>query len=191
MPLSFWIFSAAAIALLALLVFLLREPAQNSDPQGDGPFEGLSRRHVAYFSQIRQALAEEDQSFLSSRGSRLLARRLRRERRKVVLAYLSALRGDFASLWRLARVIATMSPKVGAAQEFARFRLGVSFFVRYEWIRLQFICGLTPLPRLGALSQIVGNLAVRLETAMNDLGERAALATELASTLNRGGLHTP
>jgi len=191
MALSFWIFSAAAGVLLVLLIFLLREPANPSDPESDGPLESFGHRHIGYFSQINQALAEEDLLFLRSRGSVPLSRRVRRERRRVVLAYLSALKDDFASLWRLARVIATMAQQVGAAQELARFRLGVSFYARYEWIRFQFVCGFAPLSSLGALSQTVGNLAVRLETAMTDLGERAALATELASTLNRSGLHTP
>jgi hypothetical protein len=56
---------------------------------------------------------------------------------------------------------------------------------------LQFLCGFGPLPDLRSLSELVGNLAVRLEAAMSLLGERAALSAELASALNRGGLNIP
>jgi hypothetical protein len=40
--------------------------------------------------------------------------------------------------------------------------------------------GLAPIPRLDGLSDLVSGLSVRMETAMKKLGERAALAAELA-----------
>jgi hypothetical protein len=191
MALSFWIFGAAAVALLAVLVWVLYEPRQGKEDRDFERAETLGRKHVTYFPQVRQALTEQDLQFLDLRGRPSLSRRLRKERRRIVLAYLAHLRSDFANLWRLARVIAAMSPVVGANQELARFRLGVAFYARYEFIRLQFICGFAPLAHLNALSQVVGNLAIQLETAMSNLGERAALATELASTLHGRGLDTP
>lgn len=189
MNVSFIIFAGVALLLLLLLVLLLRDQRGKKLEPDLNSGEELSRRHVMFFPQIRQALASEDLAFVASRGSRRLAQKVRRERRKVALTYLSYLRADFARLWKLARVIAAMSEHVGASREFARFRLGLAFYLRYEWIRLQFICGLGPVPELGAVSELVSNLAIRLETAMSSLGERAALAGELASTLDRTGLH--
>ena len=101
-----------------------------------------------------------------------------------MLAYMCCLRTDFLKLWRLARIISTMSPKVGVAQEFARLRLGLIFSLHYELIRMKFLFGFAPLPELGSLSEVVSKLAIRLETATKELGERAALAANLASTLD-------
>lgn len=181
-----------AVLVLLLLVWVLRDPRKSAKADGDlDSTDELSQRHVGYFPQVRQALAVEDFAFLSSRGSPQLARRMRRERKKIALAYLSCLRGDFLKLWRLARVIASMSPQVGVAQEFARLRLGVAFSLRYEMIRIEFLFGLAPIPELGSLSDVVSRLSIRLETAMNNLGERAALAAKLASSLDDGhGLDT-
>jgi len=41
------------------------------------------------------------------------------------------------------------------------------------------------------LSEVISRLSIRLETAMKDLGERAALAARLASSLEGRGLDTP
>jgi hypothetical protein len=181
-----------AVLMLLVLAWILRDPRKHAGPDGDlDSTDELSQRHVSYFPQVRQALAAEDFAFLSSRGSPQLAHRIRKERRKIALAYLSCLRGDFLKLWRLARVIASMSPQVGVAQEFARLRLGMAFSLRYEIIRIEFLFGFAPLPELGSLSDVVSRLSIRLETAMNNLGERAALGAKLASSLDDGhGLDT-
>lgn len=190
MTLSFLAFSGIAVLLLLLLIVLLRDPERHAWLESDRDAAESGHRHVTFFAQIRQALSTEDHEFLAKRGSQRLARRVAKERRKIVLAYLSHLRNEFARLWKLARVIAAMSPEVAAAQEIARFRLGVAFYLRYELIRLKFILRRGPIPELAAVSEVVSTLAIRLETAMSSLGERAALAAEMASTLNRGGLHT-
>lgn len=109
----------------------------------------------------------------------------------MALAYLAGLRRDFLKLWRLARVVARLTPSVEAAQELAGLRLGLSFALRYEAIRLALLLGFAPLPNLGSLNEVVSKLAMRLELTMQDLGERAAAASNLASSLNRRGLDTP
>ncbi|HTQ61909.1 MAG TPA: hypothetical protein VMI32_16925 [Candidatus Solibacter sp.] len=181
-----------AALLLILLFVVLREPRKldKSEP-GARISEELERRHVAYFPQVRQAMAREDLSFLASRSSTGLARIVGSERRRVVLAYLSCLRDDFRKLWLLARVIASLSPQPGMAQELARLRLGVTFSVRYEMVRLKLLLGFWPLPELGELGQVISGLAIRLETAMKEMGERSALAAELGSSLDGRGLNTP
>jgi hypothetical protein len=180
------------ILLLLLLAWVLRDPwKQVNSGAALGSAEESGRRHVTYFPQVRQALATQDVAFLASRGSCALARQVRKERQKVALAYLACLRGDFLRLWRLARVIASMSQQVGAAQELERLQLGLAFSWRYEMIRIKFLLGFAPLPELGSLSEVISRLSIRLETAMNDLGERAALAAKLASSLDGRGLDTP
>lgn len=172
-----------ALLLLILLIGALRDPRKASLPT-NASHEPQDRRHVTYFPQLRQSMSPEDYLFLTARGGRSLARRVRGERRKIALAYLACLRGDFLNLWRLARVIASMSPEVGMSQEMARLRLGLLFAARYEMVRMKFYLGFSPLPELGSLSEAVSRLAMRLETAMKDLGERAALAAKLASSLD-------
>jgi hypothetical protein len=190
---AFLLLIGFAVLLFLLLLWVLRDPRKLARHEGYlDSTEELGRRHVGYFPQVRQALAANDFDFVSSRGLPQLTRRIRRERRKIALDYLSCLRADFLRLWRLARVIASMSPQVGAAQEFARLRLGLAFSLRYEIIRIKFFFGLAPLPELGSLSDVVSRLSIRLETAMKNLGESAALASKLTSSLHDGrGLDTP
>ena len=181
-----------AVLLVLLLAWVLRDPRKLPQTDVDlGYAEDLDRRHVTYFPQVRQAMAAEDSAFLASRASRALTRRVQRERRRIALAYLACLRGDFLNLWRLARVIASMAPQVGAAQELERLQLGLVFSWRYEIIRMKLLLGFAPLPELGSLSEVVSRLSIRLETTMKDLGERAALAATLTSSLDGRGLNTP
>jgi hypothetical protein len=181
-----------AVLLALLLAWVLRDHRKFSEPGGGlGAAEDMDRRHVTYFPQVRQTMAAQDFAFLASRGSRALTRRVRKERRKIALAYLACLRSDFLKLWRLARVIASMSTQVGASQELERFRLGLTFSWRYEMIRIKILFGFAPLPELGSLSDVVSRLSIRLETAMKELGERAALAAKLASSLDGRGLDIP
>lgn len=193
MSFTFLLLIGFAVLVLLVLVWVLRDPRKHASSDGDpDSSEEFGQGHVGYFPQVRQALAAEDFAFLSSRGSPQLARRVRRERRKIALAYVACLRGDFLRLWRLARVIASMSPQVGVGQELARLRLGLIFSIRYEMIRVKFVIGFSPLPELGSLSDVVSRLSIRLETAMKNLGERAALAAKLGSSLDNGqGLDTP
>jgi hypothetical protein len=181
-----------AVLLMLLLAWVLRDPRKLPHPHVDLCYaEDLDRRHVNYFPQVRQAMTAEDSVFLASRASQALTRRVQRERRKIALAYLVCLRGDFVKLWRLARIIASMAPQVGAAQELERLQLGLAFSWRYEMVRMKFLLGFAPLPELGSLSEVVSRLSIRLETAMKDVGERAALAASLASSLDGRGLDTP
>jgi len=114
---------------------------------------------------------------------------MQRERRNVALAYLSALRGDFDSLLRTARVIAVLSPQVAAVHEFERFRLTVNFLWRYRIIRLGVWAGYAPLPQMDGLSNLISGLSVRMEAAMKALGERAALVVEMVSSPDRRRVH--
>jgi len=180
-------FGFVALLLLAL-GWALRKPrnARNLPTDPDALEEG--QRHVDYLPQIRQALAAADYDFLSRRASRGALQRVRRDRRGIALAYLAALRGDFQSLLRMASVIAVLSPEVAAAHEFERLRLTTKFAWQYQMIRWKLMAGFAPLPQLDGLSALVSGLSVRMEVALKELGERAALTAELTSSMNRRGL---
>jgi hypothetical protein len=72
--------------------------------------------------------------------------------------------------------------------EVERLRLTAKFAWQYEAIRWKLMAGLTPVPQLDGLSDLVSGLSVRIETAMKELGERAAAAAALASSIDRRGL---
>jgi hypothetical protein len=187
--LFFYMFFGLVGLLVLLFAWVLRNAKSRSTTlSGADALGECGQRHVAYLSQIRQALAKTDYEFLSNKASDTVLRRVRRERRRAALAYLAALRGDFQSLLRMARVIALLSPEVAAVQEFERLRLTLKFSRHFELIRLQLWVGLAPMPQLDGLSQLVSGLSVRMERAMTELGERAALAAELFSSLDRGGV---
>jgi hypothetical protein len=178
-------------ALLIGLGWALWTPWERKNLESDPcRLEEQGQRHTDYLPQIRQALAAADYDFLSKRASRGTQRRVRRERLNVALAYLGALRGDFESLLRMARAIALLSPQVAVAHEFERLRLTVEFAWQCQMIRWKLLTGLTPLAQLAGVSDLVSGLSVRLEQAMKELGERAAVAAELASSMNRRGMGT-
>jgi len=178
---------AAAAILSLLLAWIRRSPERKHwDGSGGSSFlEESGRHHATYLPVIRQAMSASDLEFLAGRAPNALARRTQRERRRIAMLYLSELRADFEKLLRLARVIAMLSPEAGSAREFERLRLTVQFSWRYRLVVFGLHSGALLLPQISYLSQIVGELAARMESAMNELGERAAVAAELASSLDR------
>jgi hypothetical protein len=178
------------VALLLILFFwALRRPRQG-EPVGDqaAGCEESAQRHITFLPQIRQALEPADLAYLASRGSAGLPRRVRKERRRIAFAFIAALQGDFQRLLRLARVIAVLSPEVGAVHEFERLRLSAQFACYCQLLRLRLVFRLAPLPELTGLGHMVSAFAVRMEAAMNELGERAAMAAELAASLEGRGI---
>jgi hypothetical protein len=184
-----FIFSLMAIALLLLLAWALRAPRKSSRGKFDlASLEESGRRHATYFALIRQASSPADMEFLARRGTPGLAQRVRRERRGVALLYLAQLRDDFQRLLRLARAVAALSPAVGSRQELNRVWLSLQFSWRYHMIRAGVYYGLLPIPQLNTLSHMVSQLAVQMENAMKELGERAAMAVQIASSLDGNGV---
>jgi len=181
-------FGIVAVLLLGL-AWALGEPRERKKLLNDpGSLDECGQRHVNYLPQIRQALAPMDFDFLLKNASRHLQRRVRRERLRVALVYLAAVRWDFQSLLRTAKVIAAMSPEVAAVHELERLRLAAKFTWQYHMIRWKLLAGLAPVPQLDGLSNLVSGLSVRMEVAMREVGERAAAAAKLASSVNGRGL---
>jgi hypothetical protein len=183
--LSLFLFGGLLAILLVALFWALHAPRRlrESDAQA-ALLEETGKRHVNFLPQIRQALAETDTLYLSRKAPALVVRRVRRERRRIALAYLSAVREDFQNLLRMAKIIARLSPEVVTLHEFERVRLTLVFVWHYQMVRLQLRAGLVPIPGLDGLSDLVSGLSVRMETAMNELGERAALASKMASSFD-------
>jgi hypothetical protein len=105
----------------------------------------------------------------------------------MAIDFLQALRSDFEKLLQVARVISAMSSDVEIAREVQGFRLQTVFLYRYYLIHARLRLGIAPSNALGNLSDMVSSLTVRMETAIRELGERAALASEL-SPFSGGGL---
>jgi hypothetical protein len=190
MTFYFYLFMGIVGLLLVLFIWSQRKPRQGAGVQsGIGLPEECGRHHATYLPQIQQALAKEDDDYVSQRGSRQLQQRFRKERRRVALAYLIALREDFRSLLQLARIIAVLSPEVAAMQELERLRLMLKFGWRFELLRVRLWAGFSPVPELSGLANVVSGLSVRMEKAIKELGERAALASKLGSSLDGSGIH--
>ncbi|HEV2195930.1 MAG TPA: hypothetical protein VGR55_10125 [Candidatus Acidoferrum sp.] len=191
MNVTFYFFLAIVGILLVLFVWSLRSPKRYV-PSTDLPFpiqEDLQSSPVSHLPQIRRALAATDFEFASKRIPRDALRQMRRERRQVTLAYLSALRAEMDQLLRTARVIAALSPEVAAGQELERVLLMVKFLGRYRMVQMSVWAGFTPLPQLSDLSDLLSGYSVRLEEAMKEMGERAALVAEMVSSPDRRRIH--
>lgn len=191
MNVTFYLFFAIVGILFVVFVWSLRSPKRHVPlaPQSEIPQDLQGSSHVTHLPQIRRALAPADYEFASTRIPREALRRMRRERRQVALAYLSALRAELDRLLRTARVIAALSPEVAAGQELERALLTVNFLWRYRMIRVWVRAGFTPLLQINDLSNLLSAYSVRVEEAIRDLGERAAMVAELVSAPDRRGIH--
>jgi hypothetical protein len=189
MTATLFIFCGIVAALLLVLGWALRAPGKSARGKFNlASLEESGRRHATYVALIKQAASPADIEFLAKRGSPEIVRRVRRERRRVALLYLTHLREDFQRLLRLARAVAALSPAVGSRQELERLWLSLEFSWRYQLIRAGFRYGLLPVPQLNSLSHIVSQLAVQMETSLKELGEQAAMAVQMASTLDGNGM---
>lgn len=192
MSVTFYLFFAIVAILFVVFVWSLRSP-KGHIPSAELPSaipQNLQGSHVSHLPQIWRALAPADLEFASKKVSREAFRRMRRERRQVALAYLSALRTELDQLLHTARVIAALSPDVAPSQELQRVLLMVNFLWRYRMIRMSIWAGFTPLPQLGDLSNLLSAYSVRLEEAMKEMGERAALVAEAVSPPDRRRIHS-
>jgi hypothetical protein len=184
-------FYLAAVALLLLLLFwALRAPGKQARGAKDenALLGQAGRRHTTYLPLIRQALSPGDLAFVASRGFTKLYQRIQKERRGVALSYLTALHQDFTRLLDLATVVAALSPEVAPTQEKERVWLKVQFTWRYQLLRVALHAGVFPQHGLDLLSHQVSELAIRMETAIRELGERAAVVAKLASSLDGRGV---
>lgn len=186
MSLVFYFFFALIALLLVLFFWSLRNPKGPAVPAATSEIlQDLQASHVTHLPQIRRALAPADLAFAAKRIPREALRRMQRDRRKVALAYLSALRAELERLLRTARIVAALSPEVAGGQELARIVLTLNFLWRYRMIRVSVWAGFTPLPQISDLGDLLSAYSVRLEEAIRELGERSAMVAEMVSSPDR------
>ena len=186
MSLVFYLFFTIIALFFVVFFWSLRKPSGHTllDPSSAIP-QDLQGSHVTHLPQIRRALAPADFEFASKSIPREALRRMQRERRSVALAYLSALRAELKRLVRTARIVASLSPEVAGGQELERIVLTLNFLCRYWVIRMSVWAGFTPLPQIIDLGDLLSAYSVRLEEAIRELGERAAMVAELVSPRDR------
>jgi hypothetical protein len=171
-----------ALVLAALLLAASRSSRRARRRPGGLAVLDSAPQHLCNMGSIRRSQDAADLQYVANRGGRELAKGLQRERRDVALLYLNSLRADFEQLLRIARVVALLSPEVSSSHEYERFRLAVQFRIRFQLVKLRLLFGDPAMPQVAVLGEMVSTLAIRMETAMQALGERAALAANLALT---------
>jgi hypothetical protein len=181
------VFASIGLLLLLVMAWLAFSATRHRTEVAQNESRERECIHISNLPQIKQALADSDFIYLENQGYPALAKRIRKERRRIALNYLACLRVEFEKLLRLARMVAVMSPNVAVAQEVQGLRLSLEFSYRYYLIYFRLVSGIAPLKAIGSLSNMVSALTIRMETAMSELGERAALGAELLPP-NRGGL---
>lgn len=181
------LFISFAVLLVVLLAWAVRPPATTSLTP-EQALQALSEeRHYARLPQILQALREEDTEFIGRRGHKLLAERLRRERKQIALRYLGYLEEEFRVLLECSRILATLAPELAAKTEFDRFHQNLWFTWNCRYLRWRLKLGLQPWEVLGVLSDMTGTVTLQLEAATARLGERALLTTSPLMPGSRGG----
>jgi hypothetical protein len=132
--------------------------------------ESLTAKHFRHLAQIRRALTDEDRFFIDSRLPEGSAKRLRVERRTALRKYLVGIGEDFACLDRLAREVASLSPKIEHRQETERLLLEFRFRILYRiaLFRLGTV-GSLPFDAVAHLSGVVGGLSRQVEAMMATL----------------------
>ena len=169
-----------ALALTAILLWSFRGTHKRRSGRAGLAVLDSAPKHLCNMGPIRRSQDPSDFDYAVERGGKELGKRLRRERRNVALLYLESLRSDFDQLLRIARVVALFSPEVSSSHEYERLRLSILFRVRFQLVKVHFLFGDVAMLQLASLGQMVSSLAIRMETAMAALGERAALAADLA-----------
>jgi len=184
---SVTVFAIIGVLLLLVMTWLAFSATRRRTEVTQNGSRGRECIHISNLPQIKQALADSDFIYLENQGYPALAKRIRKERRRIALNYLTCLRGEFEKLLRLARMVAALSPNLVVAQEVQGLRLNLEFWYRYYLIYFRLVSGVGPMKAIGSLSNMVSALTIRLETAMSELGKRAVLGAELLPH-NRGGL---
>ena len=168
MTLSPILFVALSAVLVAVAIWVVVRPLQAESDLGPDPsakIETLVARHCTHFAQMRQALATEDFDFIRRRLPKKDASRLRRERQRALQKFLDAIGEDFARLDRLARILASLSPKVERGEELERLRLEMRFRILFRVARIRVFLGIgVGVPTLGHLADVVAGLSRQVET---------------------------
>jgi hypothetical protein len=185
MSLPLLLFIVLAVVLILLLAWAVRPPKKLLLSVDDVLAALSEERHYARLPQILQSLREEDTEFLCGSGHAELAGRLRAERKRIALRYLTYLEEEYQLLLEASRILARIAPEITSLQEFERFTRNVRFVLSCRYLRLRLRMGLQPWNVFGVLSDMEGEMTLWLEGATARVGERAAMAAEFPLFLEK------
>lgn len=175
-----------AIILVLLLAWAVRPPAK-TPRSPDAVFALLSEdRHYARLPQILQSLRPEDTEFLRKRNHADLLDRLREDRKRIAIRYLDYLEQEYRVLLEGSAILAQMAPELSALDEFGRFKQNLRFVLYCRYLRARLRLGLEPWSLFGIISDMAGDLTLRLEAATGRLAERAMLASSNPLLADKG-----
>ncbi len=162
--------------VLAALVWLVSKPLSEEISLSVGSkIEDLVPLHTQHFPQLRQALETADGRYVRQNANAELHRLWQEERRQILRSFLAGLAEDFARLDRLARIIASLTPRISRRQELARIWQSARFRLTYRVIAIWISVGGAGVARqLRYLTELVGNLSARAEAGMIRLESRSA-----------------
>jgi hypothetical protein len=183
MNITFILFTLLAVLLIGALVWAVRPPKRKLVSISDVLTALSEEHHYSRLPQILQALQPEDTAFLRARGFAPLRRRIRSERGRIALLYLDCLQEEYEKLLEASRVVAAMAPEMLAPDEAERFKLNLRFALGCRYLRWKLRLGLEPWRGFGLLSEMTSGMALRLEMATSQIGERSALSLAFASIL--------
>jgi len=180
------VFLAAGIfAIVGFVAWLLGRPLPEERADGEKNIEDSLPSHTQHLPQLRQSLALADRRYIRQKASKEIARTWRAERQKILMSFLSGLAQDFARLERLASVVGSLSPDVPQPEKIRRAWLRLRFRISYRVLSLEIAAGRPcSMGRLARLTELVGNLSVNAENAMERLETNPATQGSADSQLN-------
>ncbi len=169
MILRILLFGIAALVVLGLLYWLTRRAKGASSAEQllkNSTLGEFLPKHYKYFSQVQRALSMEDDEYLSRMANTIARKSTRRTRRAVGLEFLHGLRDDYRKLDRLARALTALAPSANPQREGERLWLFIRFEIRWCFVFVSLWSGVMPVRQLQVLSNFVGTLTARLESAL-------------------------
>ena len=177
-----------ALLLIGLLAWALR-PSADQAPSALDVFEALRRtRHASRISHVIQALQPADTEYLRKTGQVALMQRIRRQRRRIALDYLSHLQKEFEMLLEVSRVLAVMSPEALGMEEMERWKLSLTFAANCAFLRWKLRMGLQPFSGFTLLSNMATEIGRQLDAATTRLAE-AAVRTSVHPDIGGANTH--
>jgi hypothetical protein len=153
---------------LAQLAWVTLKPLpEETGERGGERVEDLLALHAQHFPQLRQALANLDDDYLRRNASGEIERHTHVERKHIVESFLAVLAEDFGRLERRMTVLQEMSPAEPWIQQCERVLSCFQYRVNYQIASLQIHSEKQQSRnRLTRLTELVGNLSVRIEASM-------------------------
>jgi hypothetical protein len=174
------LYGIAALVVLGLLYWLSKRAKTESNAEyllKNSTSGVLLPIHYKFFPQVCRALSIEDNEYLSRRADPLTRKSARRIRRGVGLEFLHGLRDDYRKLDRLARALTALAPAANSQREAERLWLAIRFEIRWCFVWVSLWSGMTPVFHLQRLTDFIGALTVRLESALGAWQEASLSAS--------------